>query len=111
MNKIRQHIGYCPQYDGLVGSMTGREVLAMFARLRGVPEEKVSSVVDNSISALSLGEFEDEVCGTYSGGNKRKLSTAIAIVGSPDIIFLDEPTSGMDPKSRRYLWNARCSEI
>jgi ABC-type multidrug transport system ATPase subunit len=105
MAQIRQHIGYCPQYDGLVDTLTGRESLAMFARLRGVPEEKVDELVESSIKAMALSEFGDENCGTYSGGNKRKLSTAIAIVGAPDIIFLDEPTSGMDPKSRRYLWN------
>lgn len=105
MKAIRQHIGYCPQYDGLIGTLTGRESLAMFARLRGVPESKVEGIVSGAIEALSLTMFADQQCGTYSGGNKRKLSTAIAIVGAPDIIFLDEPTSGMDPKSRRYLWN------
>jgi len=105
MQQIRQHIGYCPQYDGLVGSLTGREALAMFARLRGVPETKIADLVESAVKALALKKFADQCCGTYSGGNKRKLSTAIAIIGAPDIIFLDEPTSGMDPKSRRYLWN------
>jgi len=105
MQEIRQHIGYCPQYDGLVGSLTGREALAMFARLRGVPEAKIAELVESAVNALALKKFADQCCGTYSGGNKRKLSTAIAIIGAPDIIFLDEPTSGMDPKSRRYLWN------
>lgn len=102
---IRKHIGYCPQYDGLVGTLTGREALAMFARLRGVPEPKIADLVTGAIGALALTQFADQACGTYSGGNKRKLSTAIAIIGAPDIIFLDEPTSGMDPKSRRFLWN------
>ena len=105
MQAIRQHIGYCPQYDGLVGSLTGREALSMFARLRGVPEEKIGALVESAVNALALKKFADQCCGTYSGGNKRKLSTAIAIIGAPDIIFLDEPTSGMDPKSRRYLWD------
>ena len=105
LQKIRQHIGYCPQYDGLVSSLTGRESLAMFARLRGVPETKIADLVESAIGALALTKFADQCSGTYSGGNKRKLSTAIAIIGAPDIIFLDEPTSGMDPKSRRFLWN------
>lgn len=51
-----------------------------------------------------LEEYGDRQCGTYSGGNKRKLSTALAIIGQPDVVLLDEPTSGVDPVSRRRLW-------
>ena len=53
---------------------------------------------------MTLTPFADRVCGSYSGGNKRKLSLAIALVGSPAVVFLDEPSSGMDPKSRRHMW-------
>ena len=56
------------------------------------------------INALGLQRYAKKRCGTYSGGNKRKVSTAIALIGNPDVIFLDEPTSGMDPGARRQLW-------
>lgn len=64
------------------------------------------------LSYLGLNEYGDRLCGTYSGGNKRKLSTAMALIGDPVIVFLDEPTSGVDPVARRKLWNvlARCQK-
>jgi ATP-binding cassette subfamily A (ABC1) protein 3 len=86
--------------------MTGEELLTMFCRLRGIPEKKIPHVVKTEIKRLDLEKYAKKRCGTYSGGNKRKLSTAIALVGSPPIILLDEPTTGMDPNARRHLWNA-----
>eukprot|EP00795_Rhopilema_esculentum_P013264 gene13264-4097_t len=105
LRKVQQRIGYCPQFDALINHLTGREMLEMFARLRGIPSYKIPDVVNAVIHDLNLENYSDKMCGTYSGGNKRKLSTAIALVGDPPIIFLDEPTSGMDPVSRRFLWN------
>jgi ATP-binding cassette subfamily A (ABC1) protein 3 len=54
---------------------------------------------------MELSDFRNVCAGTYSGGNKRKLSVAIAMLGNPPICFLDEPSTGMDPKARRYMWN------
>ncbi|KAA8579156.1 hypothetical protein FQN60_007289, partial [Etheostoma spectabile] len=62
-------------------------------------------VVQWALEKLELSKYADKPAGTYSGGNKRKLSTAIALIGYPSLIFLDEPTTGMDPKARRFLWN------
>ncbi|KAJ8317951.1 hypothetical protein KUTeg_003042 [Tegillarca granosa] len=104
--EVRQEVGYCPQYDALIDQMTGRETLVMFARLRGVYESKIKHVVDNLLEALLLSAHADRLVKAYSGGNKRKLSAAIALVGNPAVIFLDEPTTGMDPVARRYLWDA-----
>ncbi|XP_068671756.1 phospholipid-transporting ATPase ABCA3-like [Montipora foliosa] len=106
MNKVRQRIGYCPQFDALIGKLTGRELLTMYARLRGVPEVIIPQVVEDLIQALLLQAHADKVAGSYSGGNKRKLSTAISLVGDPPVVFLDEPTTGMDPVARRLLWDA-----
>lgn len=53
---------------------------------------------------MNLGEYHDKLSGTLSGGNKRKLSVAMAMIGNPRIIFLDEPSTGMDPKARRFMW-------
>ncbi|KJE91770.1 ATP-binding cassette transporter 1 [Capsaspora owczarzaki ATCC 30864] len=102
---VRQRIGYCPQFDALNELLTARELLFMYARLRGLLEPHIPKVVDWCIRKLQLDKYADRPCGTYSGGNKRKLSTAIALVGNPAVIFMDEPTTGMDPKARRFLWD------
>ena len=105
MRKARQNIGYCPQFDGIVGLLTGREHLVMYARLRGVESSKIPAVVDDLIQRLDLTKYAEKPVYTYSGGNKRKLSTAVALVGNPAIVMLDEPTTGMDPQARRFLWS------
>lgn len=104
IRKIQQRIGYCPQFDALIGVMTGRELLTMFANCRGIPSNEIAQTVDEAIRNLNLEVHADKLCGSYSGGNKRKLSTAIALVGNPEVLFLDEPTAGMDPGARRFLW-------
>eukprot|EP00054_Salpingoeca_dolichothecata_P030926 m.256674 g.256674 ORF g.256674 m.256674 type:complete len:1715 (+) comp26744_c0_seq8:78-5222(+) len=104
--RVRQRMGYCPQFDALIDLMTGRELLTMYANLRGVPEPDISVVVQDLIIGLMLEKHADKFCGTYSGGNKRKLSVAMAMIGNPPLILLDEPTSGMDPGARRFLWDA-----
>ncbi|XP_041362406.1 phospholipid-transporting ATPase ABCA3-like [Gigantopelta aegis] len=106
IREVQRKLGYCPQFDALIGELTGREMLTMFARLRGVVEGKISHMVKNLINALLLTEHADKLSKTYSGGNKRKLSTAIALIGYPPIILLDEPTTGMDPVAKRLLWDA-----
>ncbi|XP_065191574.1 phospholipid-transporting ATPase ABCA3-like [Sycon ciliatum] len=105
LSQVQQRVGYCPQFDALIEKMNSYELLTMFARLRGIPPNKIQSVVDNLIEELDLKKWASRLCGTYSGGNKRKLSTAIALVGNPPLIFLDEPTAGMDPAARRFLWD------
>jgi len=106
LDQAQQNLGYCPQEDALLSLLTGTEHLQLFARLRGVPASLVEKVVRDSIKKLSLGPYKDRCAGTYSGGNKRKLSTAVAFIGKPSVVFLDEPSSGMDPKARRSLWDA-----
>ena len=95
MQQVRRQIGYCPQFDALIELMTGRELLVMYARLRGIPTANVDDEVARLINLLALEKHADKLSWTYSGGNKRKLSTAIALVGRPPIVFLDEPTTGV----------------
>ncbi|XP_030852675.1 phospholipid-transporting ATPase ABCA1 [Strongylocentrotus purpuratus] len=111
MQDVNRSMGYCPQFDALDELMTGQEHLEFYARVRGVIEEEIPKVADWGIRKLGLTEYRDRSAGTYSGGNKRKLSTAIALIGNPPVIFLDEPTTGMDPKSRRFLWNCITSIV
>uniref|UniRef100_A0A8C3WSX6 ATP binding cassette subfamily A member 3 n=1 Tax=Catagonus wagneri TaxID=51154 RepID=A0A8C3WSX6_9CETA len=105
LGKVRQRIGYCPQFDALLDHLTGRETLVMYARLRGVPERHIGACVENALRGLLLEPCADKLVRTYSGGNKRKLSAGIALLGEPAVIFLDEPSAGMDPVARRLLWD------
>jgi ATP-binding cassette subfamily A (ABC1) protein 1 len=103
--EIRRQIGYCPQFDALFDLLTVREHLELFARIKGVPSHELNTVVLGKIKQLNLSAFENKLAGSLSGGNKRKLSVAIAMIGNPRIIFLDEPSTGMDPVSRRFMWD------
>ncbi|XP_042139620.2 ATP-binding cassette sub-family A member 17-like isoform X8 [Peromyscus maniculatus bairdii] len=103
--KVRQWIGYCPEFDALLNFMTGREILAMYARIRGIPECHIKTCVDQILEDLLMRVYADKLVKTYSGGNKRMLSTGIAFIGEPAVIFLDEPSTGMDPVARRLLWD------
>ncbi|XP_075869832.1 retinal-specific phospholipid-transporting ATPase ABCA4a [Nelusetta ayraudi] len=108
---VHQNMGYCPQFDAIDELLTGREHLHLYARLRGVPEAEIHRVAEWAIQKLGLSEDAGRSAGTYSGGNRRKLSTAIAMIGCPALVLLDEPTTGMDPLSRRFLWNSIMSVI
>ena len=77
----------------------------MYGRLRGVPSVHLEGMVDNLLQRLGLGQYADRVCDSYSGGNKRKLSVAIALVGNPPAVLMDEPSTGMDPGAKRFLWD------
>ncbi|XP_037363662.1 phospholipid-transporting ATPase ABCA3 [Talpa occidentalis] len=105
IGKVRQRMGYCPQFDALLDHMTGWETLVMYARLRGVPERHLDACVENTLRGLLLEPHASKLVRTYSGGNKRKLSTGVALLGEPAVVFLDEPSTGMDPVARRLLWD------
>uniref|UniRef100_A0AAX7SCW7 ABC transporter domain-containing protein n=1 Tax=Astatotilapia calliptera TaxID=8154 RepID=A0AAX7SCW7_ASTCA len=108
IDEVHQNMGYCPQFDAINELLTGREHLELYAILRGVPEKEVA---EWGIRKLSLVKYADKAAGSYSGGNMRKLSTSMALIGAPPVVFLDEPTTGMDPKARRALWNCIHSVI
>ncbi|XP_063687941.1 phospholipid-transporting ATPase ABCA3-like isoform X2 [Bolinopsis microptera] len=110
INSARKFIGYCPQFDAFIECMTPREHLMMYARLRGVPEEAVVAIVERTLNELSLltNGNADNHASKLSGGNKRKLATAIAVIGYPPVVFLDEPTAGLDVAARRALWEVLC---
>ncbi|ETL45373.1 hypothetical protein L916_04529 [Phytophthora nicotianae] len=103
--EVRRQIGYCPQFDALFDLLTVREHLELFGAIKGIPQASLDRVVMEKIQQLNLGDFEHKLAGSLSGGNKRKLSVAIAMIGNPAIIFLDEPSTGMDPVSRRFMWD------
>ena len=98
-DQIKSRIGFCPQFDALIGYMNSYETLTMFARIKGIDEEHIQPLVDSLIQCIGLGPHAHKMSFQYSGGNKRKLSVAISLLGNPDLVFLDEPSTGMDPAS------------
>jgi ABC-type multidrug transport system ATPase subunit len=101
---IRRLIGYCPQFDALFEYMTVSENLYYYALIKGIHAERRLGMINSIIDEMKLSEQLNKPAGMLSGGNKRKLSVAIAILGNPPIIFLDEPSNGMDPEARRFMW-------
>ncbi|KAH7324597.1 ABC transporter [Stachybotrys elegans] len=99
--QARQNLGVCPQFDA-IDSMTVREHLEHYARLRGIDD--VKGQVRAVVEAVGLGAYMDVMAHTLSGGNKRKLSLAIALTGNPSVILLDEPSSGLDAAAKRIMW-------
>ncbi|CAI4221781.1 unnamed protein product [Auanema sp. JU1783] len=98
------HIGYCPQFDALNTQLTTRENLIFFARIRGIPEQYIPKLASRLLRSLHLRPYSHTLTGSLSGGNKRKLSVAIALISQPSLILLDEPSAGMDPGSQQFLW-------
>ncbi|KAF5557208.1 ABC transporter [Fusarium phyllophilum] len=97
----RQSIGYCPQFDAL-DQITVRQQLAFYARVKGIAD--VQRNVNLVMSKVGLRPHADKLTSRLSGGNKRKLSLAIALLGNPPILILDEPSSAMDPIAKRDMW-------
>jgi len=98
-------MGFCPQADALLDLMTVKEHLEMYARIKGVDSKLLPSLVSHYLDALMLREHRNKYAHKLSGGNKRKLSMAIALIGSPQVVLLDEPSTGLDAQARRGMWN------
>ena len=103
-NIIRRFIGYCPQFDALFDLLTAEEHLRFYGTLKGLSGEELEKQINMLLNVLNLNKYRHRKAGTYSGGNKRKLSVAMSMIGNPPIVFLDEPSCGMDPVSRRHMW-------
>ncbi|KAM4062839.1 ABC transporter [Hirsutella rhossiliensis] len=104
----RTHLGVCPQIDAL-DQMTVREHLEFYARVRGIPD--VQHNVSAVLRAVGLEAFETRMGHALSGGNKRKLSLGIALMGNPTVVLLDEPSSGLDAASKRIMWRTLAGAV
>ncbi|CAG2182537.1 unnamed protein product, partial [Oppiella nova] len=111
IQEVQRQIGYCPQFDGLLEQLTGRETLILFCRLRGIKEYDIERHIQEISKLLYFDMHLNKLVKNYSGGTKRKLSTAVALLGNPSVSFLDEPTTGVDPVARRCLWDALTKKL
>lgn len=84
--------------------MTVREHLEFYCKIKKIPKHLVENLIQKQLKDMDLIAYENKKSGTLSGGNKRKLSVAIAMIGNPPVVFLDEPSAGMDPGARRSMW-------
>lgn len=101
---IRESIGLAGQYAAVDDNLTGRENLRMIATLTHVPKAERKSRADELLELFGLSDAANRPAKTYSGGMRRRLDLAASLVHSPSVLFLDEPTTGLDPKSRLALW-------
>ena len=105
MNDVYRNMGVCPQHDILWDELTVGEHLYFYARLKGISAADENSAVSDALKNVSLTPFKDRLSKGLSGGEKRRLSIAIALIGGGKVVFLDEPTTGLDPEVRRLIWN------
>ncbi len=102
--QIKEKIGYMSQRFGLYEDLTVMENIDFYADLYGVPQKERPLRVERLLGFSNLTPFKDRLAGNLSGGMKQKLGIACALIHTPEVLFLDEPTSGVDPVSRRDLW-------
>jgi len=101
---VRESISLTGQFAAVDETLTGRENLVLVARLRHVKD--VSQTADRLLARFQLTDAARRRAGTYSGGMRRRLDIAMSLIGNPPVIFLDEPTTGLDPQSRAEVWNS-----
>ncbi|KAL3145247.1 hypothetical protein ABBQ32_000991 [Trebouxia sp. C0010 RCD-2024] len=107
MPDIYAMMGVCPQHDLLWETLTGREHLLFYGRLKNLKGMQLQEAVNAALRSINLfnGGVGNKQVSTYSGGMKRRLSVAISLMGNPSVVYLDEPSTGLDPASRRNLWD------
>ena len=104
-NAVRHAIGYVPQASGVDINATGRENLMLQGQVQRVPHGELARRVSELLETFGLVEFADRIVRTYSGGMKRRLDVALGLVHRPKVLFLDEPTTGLDPEARAAMWD------
>jgi ABC-2 type transport system ATP-binding protein len=102
---VRSLVGYVAQAGGTCDDVSAREELVHQARMHGIGKAQAVQFAAAALAAFQLTEFGDRLCKTYSGGQRRRLDIALGVVHRPQVLFLDEPTAGLDPQSRARMWD------
>jgi ABC-2 type transport system ATP-binding protein len=102
--EVRRRIGYVAQGGSTWDESTAREELVLHARMYGMSRAEAQRRAVRTLAAFQLSEYADRKCKTYSGGQRRRVDIALGIIHEPRIVFLDEPTTGLDPQSRAHMW-------
>ncbi|KAB1118007.1 ATP-binding cassette domain-containing protein [Micromonospora aurantiaca] len=103
--EVRRRIGYVAQGGSTWDESSAREELVLQARLYGIGKAEAHRRAEHALEAFQLTEYADRKCKTYSGGQRRRVEIALGIIHEPKIVFLDEPTTGLDPQSRAHMWD------
>jgi len=103
--EVRRRIGYVAQGGSTWDEVSAREELVLHARMYGISKADAQSRAARALDAFQLTEFADRKCKTYSGGQRRRVDIALGIIHDPRVVFLDEPTTGLDPQSRAHMWD------
>ncbi|MBP1780915.1 ABC-2 type transport system ATP-binding protein [Micromonospora sp. HB375] len=103
--EVRRRIGYVAQGGSTWDESSAREELVLQARLYGISKAEAHRRAERALEAFQLTEYADRKCKTYSGGQRRRVEIALGIIHEPKIVFLDEPTTGLDPQSRAHMWD------
>ncbi|WP_370366328.1 ATP-binding cassette domain-containing protein [Catenulispora sp. GP43] len=103
--KVREAIGYIAQGGATTDDATAREELVLQARMHGISKAEAQRRAVAALAAFDLTEYADRPCKTYSGGQRRRVDIAMGIIHQPKVVFLDEPTTGLDPQSRAHMWD------
>jgi daunorubicin resistance ABC transporter ATP-binding subunit len=104
-SRVRQHIGLAGQFAAVDAHLTGRENIAMIGRLYGLSRREAAHRAADIVDRIHLADAADRQVKTYSGGMRRRIDLAASLIGRPEVLFLDEPTTGVDPASRQDLWH------
>ncbi len=103
--EVRRRIGYVAQGGSTWDDSTAREELVLHARMHGLSKAEARRRAADALEAFQLTEYADRPCRTYSGGQRRRVDIALGIIHQPRLVFLDEPTTGLDPQSRAHMWD------
>jgi ABC-type multidrug transport system ATPase subunit len=102
--QAQRSMGLCPQFDTLLDRLSVRENLVFFGRIKGLEGDELTETVEAFMQALNIKRYENKLTQHLSGGNRRKVSLAVALIGAPPTVYLDEPSTGLDPVASRLMW-------
>lgn len=103
-NQAQRSMGLCPQFDTLIERLTVRENLLFFGKIKGLTNEENIQVTEAFMQAMNIKRYQNKLIQQLSGGNRRKVSLAVALMGAPPTVYLDEPSTGLDPVASRLMW-------